>query len=83
MSDDKNVIVYDGLPLSMIVFIVFLVLKLTGTITWSWWLVTLPLWIGPAVIVGIIGLLLGIAIPICILILIGYLILVCYDKIRK
>lgn len=27
------------------VFIVFLVLKLTGKIDWSWWWVTSPLWI--------------------------------------
>ena len=27
-----------------ILFIVFLVLKLTGTITWSWWWITAPLW---------------------------------------
>jgi len=26
-------------------FIVFLVLKLTGVIDWSWWWVTSPLWI--------------------------------------
>ena len=32
-------------PLFMI-FIVFLVLKLTNTVPWSWWLITLPLWIG-------------------------------------
>lgn len=31
-------------------FIVFLVLKLTKTIDWSWWWVTAPLWI-PATIV--------------------------------
>lgn len=24
----------------------FIMLKLTGIITWSWWLVTSPLWIG-------------------------------------
>lgn len=28
-----------------ILFIVFLILKLTGEITWSWWWVTAPLWI--------------------------------------
>ena len=33
-----------------LLFIVFLVLKLTDTIDWSWWWVTLPLW-GPAVVV--------------------------------
>jgi len=26
--------------------IVFIVLKLIGSITWSWWLVTLPFWGG-------------------------------------
>jgi len=26
-------------------FLIFLTLKLTGYITWSWWLVTAPLWI--------------------------------------
>jgi len=28
----------------LLVFIVFLVLKLTDTIDWSWWWVTAPLW---------------------------------------
>jgi len=27
----------------MILFLVFMVLKLVGVITWSWWLVCLPL----------------------------------------
>lgn len=27
-------------------FLLFLVLKLTGVIDWSWWFVTMPLWIG-------------------------------------
>ena len=26
-------------------FIVFLILKLTGVIAWSWWWITSPLWI--------------------------------------
>ena len=26
--------------------IVFIVLKLTNTILWSWWIVTMPFWIG-------------------------------------
>lgn len=39
-------------------FLIFLVLKLVGTITWSWWWVTSPLWIGfiPWLIMGIFGL---------------------------
>lgn len=34
-----------GVGLTGILFIVFLVLKLTGNIDWSWWWVTAPLWI--------------------------------------
>lgn len=37
-----------GLP--MILFLIFMVLKLTGTIDWSWWFISLPLvlamWMG-------------------------------------
>lgn len=36
------------------VLIVLLVLKLTGVIGWSWWLVLLPLWC-PAIIVLLFG----------------------------
>ena len=28
-----------------VIFIVFLILKLCGVITWSWWWVTAPIWI--------------------------------------
>lgn len=45
-----------------ILFIVFLVLKLTKTIDWSWWWVTSPLWI--QLIIGfLIGLLYGLCYP--------------------
>jgi hypothetical protein len=37
-----------------VLFLVFLVLKLCNIITWSWWLVTLPLWLSLAYLVGII-----------------------------
>jgi len=47
-----------GIGLCGATFIVFLVLKLTKCITWSWWWVAAPMWI-PIVIalvaVGIIG----------------------------
>jgi len=33
---------------------VFIALKLAGLINWSWWLVTLPLWGGTALIFGIL-----------------------------
>jgi hypothetical protein len=57
MSDNKNS--SSGLGLGVILFLIFMVLKLTGYITWSWWYVTLPLW-GPIslvlVIMGIVAL---------------------------
>lgn len=40
---------------AFILFIVFLILKLTGTIAWSWWWVTCPLWAGLAIIFGLAG----------------------------
>lgn len=34
-----------GIDFGGILFCVFLILKLTGVIDWSWWWVTAPLWI--------------------------------------
>jgi uncharacterized membrane protein len=47
-----------GLGWGSVLFIVFLVLKLTDTIDWSWWWVTSPLWI-PLVVIGVLLVLLG------------------------
>jgi len=41
------------ISISFILFIIFLILKLTGVINWSWWWVTSPLWIGVAIAVVI------------------------------
>jgi uncharacterized membrane protein (DUF485 family) len=52
-----------SISLYTIVFIIFLILKLTGNIDWSWWWVTSPIWIpiliftGVLVIVFLLGLL--------------------------
>ncbi len=43
-----------GLSLTAVLFVVFLVLKLTGNIDWSWWWVTSPLWIPLAFFVSIV-----------------------------
>lgn len=42
-----------GMGLGTLLFIVFLILKLTHTIAWSWWWVCAPLWI-PAVLVVVL-----------------------------
>jgi membrane protein YdbS with pleckstrin-like domain len=44
-----------GLSLSAVLFIVFLVLKLTNNIDWSWWWVTSPLWIPLAFGLALVG----------------------------
>ena len=41
MSQERS----NGIGLGGVLFIVFLVLKLVGVITWSWWWITAPLWI--------------------------------------
>jgi hypothetical protein len=48
-----------GIGIGTILFLIFMTLKLTGSIDWSWWWVTSPLWIPLAfgiVIIGIAGL---------------------------
>jgi len=42
-----------GITFPNLLFLVFLTLKLTGVITWSWWWVTAPLWVPiiPALVV--------------------------------
>lgn len=52
MSSQKVVVNNNSVSLAGLLFIVFLVLKLTGVITWSWWWVTAPLWGGLAIILA-------------------------------
>lgn len=55
MSKEQQVTVFNSSILT-ILFVVFLTLKLTGNIDWSWWWVTSPLWIPLAIAVLIISL---------------------------
>lgn len=43
----------NGIGLAGATFIVFLTLKLTHTIDWSWWWVTAPLWIPTAALLAL------------------------------
>ena len=67
MSQNTNSASGPGLP--TILFVVFLILKLTDVITWSWWWVTAPLWIP-------FGLFLVVAIPV-------FIIVLCSDKYER
>jgi len=65
MSNNSNS--SSGLGIGMILFLIFMTLKLTGYITWSWWYVTLPLW-GPLLLV---------------LVVMGMVALVAYNKYKR
>ena len=41
-----------GIGFAALLFLVFLVLKLTHVIAWSWWWVTAPLWGGLALVIA-------------------------------
>ena len=43
-----------GIGIGTVLFLIFLILKLTGHIDWSWWWVTAPLWMPLAVILFIL-----------------------------
>ena len=45
---------HEGPGASLLLFLVFLVLKLCGVIEWSWWWVTAPIWIPLAFLVSIL-----------------------------
>ena len=42
---ESNPVVYGGIGFFEALALIFIVLKLTGTITWSWWWVLAPIWI--------------------------------------
>ena len=57
--NDNNTKVVVHMPFCTVLFIVFLVLKLTNVIGWSWWWITAPLWI-PVSLMLILLVILGI-----------------------
>ena len=42
-----------SISIGLVLFLIFMVLKLCGVITWSWWWVTSPLWM-PLAVCGVI-----------------------------
>lgn len=47
-----------GIGFMGLLTIVFITLKLTGYITWSWWWVLSPIWIAWAVVFAVLGIIL-------------------------
>lgn len=52
MANEKST--GNGIGFATVLFMIFMVLKLTGNIDWSWWWVTAPLWGGVALMVAIV-----------------------------
>ena len=52
-SEGKATSSVASFPIASILTIVFVVLKLTNVIDWSWWWVLSPLWIGAFFVVGL------------------------------
>lgn len=56
---DNKVVYKGGLSICDLLLVVFITLKLTHTIDWSWWWVFAPLWI-PFAIVAVLLIIIGI-----------------------
>lgn len=62
MSTETKTSVVSGISFTQLLTIVFIVLKLLGKITWSWWWVLSPLWIPIAIAIAVMvicGIILG------------------------
>lgn len=53
INQNNNTATNGGVGLCSLLFITFLVLKLTHVIDWSWWWITAPLW-APVILVFVI-----------------------------
>jgi hypothetical protein len=59
MSERSNDPAAGGVGIGTVLFLIFMTLKLTGHIDWSWWWVTAPLWIPTSFVLLIFGGLFG------------------------
>lgn len=54
MASSNSASATSGIGFGTLLFLVFLVLKLTKVIAWSWWWVTCPLWAPICLVVAIL-----------------------------
>jgi len=59
MSKNNSSSSGSGIGVLGLLSVVFVVLKLTGYISWSWWWVTAPFWGGFALFIGVIVVIYG------------------------
>jgi hypothetical protein len=58
---DKSSSSSSGIGVAGLLGVVFVTLKLTGYIDWSWWYVTMPFWLGIAIFLAIVAVVFGMA----------------------
>jgi hypothetical protein len=58
MSTSTTTAAGAGFPLASILTIIFVIAKLVGGVTWSWWWVFSPLWISGLLSLGILAVIL-------------------------
>lgn len=61
MSSNRNSSTGSGLSLGGVLLVIFITLKLAKVIHWSWWWVLSPLWLGAALVVAVLLVMLVIA----------------------
>lgn len=54
MSNSTSSSASGGIGFTGLLTILFVALKLTGTIAWSWWWVLSPIWIGMALVLSLL-----------------------------
>ena len=63
----SNTSTSSGIGFTGLLTILFIALKLTGYIDWSWWWVLSPIWISALVILSILGVILIVALTMSVL----------------
>ncbi|NUQ98268.1 MAG: hypothetical protein HOY79_17550 [Streptomyces sp.] len=61
MNTNSSTTASGGIGFTGLLTILFIALKLTHVITWSWWWVLSPIWISAALTIAIVAVVLGIA----------------------
>jgi len=61
MTSSNSATSSGGIGFTGLLTILFIALKLTHEITWSWWWVLSPIWISAALVAVIVGVVVGVA----------------------
>jgi hypothetical protein len=61
VAEEKVIVQRRGIGFLGLLAIVFITLKLTGYIAWSWWFVLAPLWVPFGIFLLVMGVIIGMA----------------------